>query len=74
MAEILLEVVLPVIADAIRWIYYRLRYPNREVRLQKMAEFDDRTPVIFNILGWVFICSFFLFIIVFLLKLTGLFD
>lgn len=74
MADFLLEVVLPVIAEVIRWIYYRLRYPNRDVRLRKMAEYDDRMPAIFIILGWVFICSIFLILIFLVLKLTGLFD
>jgi hypothetical protein len=58
MLEFIGEVVLGTIPDGIRWLYYRLRYPDKNTRRQKMLQREGKDSSAFR--------SFFLWVLIFL--------
>ena len=74
MVDFLFEVVLGSFFQFLRWIYFRLRYPDKLVRARKLAEYKDSMPLINKVFGWFLICSLLLILLLLFYKLTGIFE
>jgi len=69
------------IINLIRSAYYRIRYPNKYQREQKiaerakkLAEKDDGIPLGSKVAGWMLVIAVFTVLLILFYKLTGIWD
>lgn len=81
MDEILFLSILEGIGNLIRSAYYRIKYPNKYLREQKiaerakkLAEKDDRIPLGSKVAGWMLVIAVFTILLILFYKLTGIWE
>ncbi|MCB9045071.1 MAG: hypothetical protein H6550_02910 [Chitinophagales bacterium] len=79
--EILFSLVLEIIVNTlgrfaveIRNLYYKLKYPNKYLRAEKMTQRDSGIPTGSKVASWIFVITVMLLLLLLFYKLTGFFD